>query len=420
MHLSFTGPGVRDPWEVPGLLCSSGAFGIVTLPAAFYPRVKLTQDRAELQDWYRQAMRKRIERLCALREGLEAVDGAACDAARKIAQALRGSGATFGFPDLSAVSAIVETSTDADLLRRVEGLITELRILTVPDGTFVPFRAEWLARAAGIRGRGSDLEGVGDVSEAWDTAVRLWDVDPATLAVRVGHYFGLEVADLANASRSAVRLVPEALMMAGRVVPLSEDSVTITVAISEPTSLPMELELQRLTSRQPIFAVAPPGALDVALAEIFNTPVASEAPHTAGPVRPTHDQSDTRDREILVVDDEPAARLLVSTLLRKRGYRVLEAEDGVAALEVMKSNEGMIGLVVADLNMPEMDGLELMWELRDNAAWGRVPVIIVTGELDEILETQLMEEGADDYIRKPVDPRLFLARVEATIRRSEG
>lgn len=143
------------------------------------------------------------------------------------------------------------------------------------------------------------------MSEAWDTAVRLWDVDPATLAVRVGHYFGLEVADLANASRSAVRLVPEALMMAGRVVPLSEDSVTITVAISEPTSLPMELELQRLTSRQPIFAVASPGALDVALdvalAEIFNTPVISEAPHTAGPVRPTHDQSDTRDKEILVV-----------------------------------------------------------------------------------------------------------------------
>jgi len=182
----------------------------------------------------------------------------------------------------------------------------------------------------------------------------------------------------------------------------------------------MELELQRLTSRQPIFAVAPPGALDVALAEIFNTPVISEAPHTAGPVRPTHDKSGTRDKEILVVDDEPAARLLVRTLLSKRGYRVLEAEDGVAALEVMKSNEGMIGLVVADLNMPEMDGLELMWELRDNAAWGRVPVIIVTGELDEILETQLMEEGADDYIRKPVDPRLFLARVEATIRRSEG
>ena len=90
-------------------------------------------------------------------------------------------------------------------------------------------------------------------------------------------------------------------MMAGRVVPLSEDSVTITVAISESTSLPMELELQRLTSRQPIFAVASPGALDVALAEIFNTPVISEAPHTAGPVRPTHDQSDTRDKEILVV-----------------------------------------------------------------------------------------------------------------------
>ena len=74
----------------------------------------------------------------------------------------------------------------------------------------------------------------------------------------------------------------------------------------------------------------------------------------------------------------------------------------------------------AGLSRPGRDGLGRRWKLRDKAAWGRVPVIIVTGELDEILETQLMEEGADDYIRKPVDPRLFLARVEATIRRSEG
>jgi DNA-binding response OmpR family regulator len=73
---------------------------------------------------------------------------------------------------------------------------------------------------------------------------------------------------------------------------------------------------------------------------------------------------------------------------------------------------------VADLNMPKMDGLELIWELRDLEAQGPLAVIVVTGEVDEVLETQLMEEGADDYIRKPIDPRLFLARVEATIRRT--
>ena len=68
--------------------------------------------------------------------------------------------------------------------------------------------------------------------------------------------------------------------------------------------------------------------------------------------------------------------------------------------------------------MPRMDGLELIWELRDTSAWKHLPVIVVTGEEDEILETQLLEEGADDYVRKPVDPRLFLARVESTLRRT--
>ncbi len=81
---------------------------------------------------------------------------------------------------------------------------------------------------------------------------------------------------------------------------------------------------------------------------------------------------------------------------------------------------GSIGLVVADLNMPRMDGLELIWELRADERRSRLPVIVVTGEVDEILETQLLEEGADDYIRKPLDPRLFLARVEATLRRHEA
>lgn len=120
---------------------------------------------------------------------------------------------------------------------------------------------------------------------------------------------------------------------------------------------------------------------------------------------------------VLVVDDEPSARLLVRALLEKRGFDTVEAADGVEALEVIRQHDH-IGLAVVDLNMPRMDGLELIWELRDARAWADLPVIVVTGESDEILETQIMEEGADDYIRKPLDPRLFLARVEATLRRA--
>jgi DNA-binding response OmpR family regulator len=76
--------------------------------------------------------------------------------------------------------------------------------------------------------------------------------------------------------------------------------------------------------------------------------------------------------------------------------------------------------VVADLNMPEMDGLELLWEMRADPDLSHIPVIVLTGETDEILETKLIEEGADDYVCKPLDPRLFLARVGATIRRADA
>jgi CheY-like chemotaxis protein/HPt (histidine-containing phosphotransfer) domain-containing protein len=378
----------------------------------------VTRDRAEIRSWYQQAMLRRVDELRGLRESLEAGDGAACDAAREIGQALRGSGATFGFPDLTSVATIVETSADADVLRRVEGLISELRVLTAPDGVPGTFSAEWLARAADLPDSVAALDGARDVADAWDAVSRASGMDGSALAERVAERLGLEIADLGSRGRSALRLVPEALLAAGRVVPLREDSVTITVATAEPTCLPMELELERLTGRRPVFVVAPPEALDAVLAEILDAPMRPEGRPSRGPVRPTLDQADLRNQGILVVDDEPSARLLVRTLLEKRGYHVVEAGDGLEALEIMAADEP-IGLVIVDLNMPRMDGLELMWELRDAHDRKRLPIIVVTGEVDEILETQLMEEGADDYIRKPVDPRLFLARVEATFRRAE-
>jgi len=121
---------------------------------------------------------------------------------------------------------------------------------------------------------------------------------------------------------------------------------------------------------------------------------------------------------VLIVDDDPGALLLARKVLLKGGYEVEEAGDGVEALERLGSEQG-ISLVVVDLNMPRLDGLELIWEIRAREGGPRIPIIVVTGETDEVLETKLIEEGADDYIRKPLDPRLFLARVAATIRRAE-
>lgn len=378
----------------------------------------MTRDRAGLRDWYRQAMRRRIAELTVLRRRIEDGDPLACDRARQVAEALRGSGATFGFPELSKVAGLVEHSTNDDILRRVEGLVGELHHIAREEEEAPTVSTGWLLRSAGVDEDPDALsEGAPDVAAAWRRVQDRSGLDAAALTDRISRRLGIAVADFGARSRAALRLVPEALVARGRIVPLAEDTFTITVATAEPTSLPTEIELKRLTGRRPVFVVAPPGEIEEVLGELLGP--AESTPATA-PVRPTVDGSDSlgeHERAVLVVDDEPSARLLARRVLEKRGFDVLEAGDGVEALQVMESRPA-VRLVVADLNMPRMDGLELMWELRDIERWQTLPVIVVTGEVDAILETQLMEEGADDYIRKPVDPRLLLARVEATIQRA--
>ena len=375
----------------------------------------MTLDREDLKRWYREAMQRRLVELRGFRRDLRAGEPSAYNAARAVAQALRGSGATFGYPDLSAAAAQVESAADSAVLRMTEGLIEHVRHLSAGEGASDSLGAEWLVLAAG--GDGGEGEGFPDVEAAWQGVSEGHNLGQEELARRVVELFGLRSADLSSPSRAALRLVPEALIRNELVLPLSEDSETITVATADPTSLDVEMELRRLTGRTPCFVVATPGALGRAVAAAFD----AGATPTTGSARPTRkrvsDGEDATER-VLIVDDEPAARLLARTLLEKGGYDVEEAGDGLEALEVLNATVP-VALVVADLNMPRMDGLELIWEMRASEDWTRVPVIVVTGESDEVLETKLMEEGAADYIRKPLDPRLFLARVTATIRRFE-
>lgn len=378
----------------------------------------MTRDRRELRSWYREAMLSRIDELVGLRPEVEEGSSSACDRLRTVGQALRGSGGTFGFPGLSAVAGLVETTTDAQALRRLEGLLVELRGLVGELRGEVDRIFEWLARCpvsgAGLSVADLDerLRGIATVEAAWATVGRISGQDGASLAEAVADRFGLDVAVLGEPSRAARRLVPEAFMTSAGVVPLAEDPRTITVATADPVSLPVELELERLTGRRPVYAVASPSAIEVVLGTVVDGPE-DEASYLGEGVA----GSAAGPTSVLVVDDEESARVLVRSLLEKRGFATVEASDGLEALDVIRRRED-VALAVVDLNMPRMDGLELMWRLRDAREWAGLPVIIVTGDNDEILETQIMEEGADDYIRKPVDPRLFLARVEATLRRA--
>ncbi|HUX37826.1 MAG TPA: response regulator transcription factor [Rectinemataceae bacterium] len=121
------------------------------------------------------------------------------------------------------------------------------------------------------------------------------------------------------------------------------------------------------------------------------------------------------DRQlILVADDEARMRRLVGDYLRRDGYAVLEAADGIEALSIFSSKPG-IDLVVLDVMMPGMDGWVTLRELKGRS---QVPVILLTARSQEEDEVFGLGLGSDDYIRKPVSPRILVARIAALLRRS--
>lgn len=115
---------------------------------------------------------------------------------------------------------------------------------------------------------------------------------------------------------------------------------------------------------------------------------------------------------ILVVDDEPAVADLLVYNLRKAHYDVLTAADGRAALRL--ANESKPDLILLDLMLPEVDGLDVCRELRKAS---RVPVIMITARGEELDRVLGLEIGADDYVTKPFSVRELLARVKAVLRR---
>lgn len=116
---------------------------------------------------------------------------------------------------------------------------------------------------------------------------------------------------------------------------------------------------------------------------------------------------------ILVVDDEKAIRALLRLYLTEAGYTVAEASDGQAALSQVR--QGGIDLVLLDLMLPEVDGLDVCRTLRDSNTY--VPIIMITARDDEASRVAGLEIGADDYVTKPFSPREVVARVRAVLRR---
>jgi DNA-binding response OmpR family regulator len=118
---------------------------------------------------------------------------------------------------------------------------------------------------------------------------------------------------------------------------------------------------------------------------------------------------------ILVVDDEPRIVQLVRDYLQHGGFTVLVASDGQAALRTART--GRPDLVILDLGLPGLDGLDVARALRRD---GEVPIIMLTARTEETDKLVGLELGADDYLTKPFSPKELVARVRAVLRRAEG
>lgn len=123
-------------------------------------------------------------------------------------------------------------------------------------------------------------------------------------------------------------------------------------------------------------------------------------------------------QKVLVVDDEPDILELLVYNLEKEGYEVETAANGIEAIEVAK--RFLPGLIVMDIMMPKMDGIEAAHQIKKLAEFKNVYLLFLTARSEEYSEVAAFELGADDYIAKPIKPRALMSRINAVFRRERA
>ncbi|MFN1835561.1 response regulator transcription factor [Balneola sp. MJW-20] len=123
------------------------------------------------------------------------------------------------------------------------------------------------------------------------------------------------------------------------------------------------------------------------------------------------------EQTILVVDDEKDLLDLIEYNLKKEGFKVLKAENGEQGIE--KAREHKPDLVLLDIMMPKMDGLEAVEIMRKDDDLRNIPIIFLTARSDEKTEVEGLDKGGDDYITKPISTTKLISRIKAVMRRFE-
>ena len=118
---------------------------------------------------------------------------------------------------------------------------------------------------------------------------------------------------------------------------------------------------------------------------------------------------------ILIVDDEELIRNVIKTYCINEGYKVIEAENGIKAIDAVSENNN-IDLIILDIMMPKMDGFEALKKIKEIKD---IPVIMLSARKEEIDKLSSFNLGVDDYVTKPFSPKELMARVKAILKRSE-
>lgn len=118
-------------------------------------------------------------------------------------------------------------------------------------------------------------------------------------------------------------------------------------------------------------------------------------------------------KKVLIVDDCRTTRKLISYIVKELGHEILNASNGVEALETMAANS--VDLLVTDLNMPQMDGFELSSRLRKNGSYKDLPIIMITTEGSEEDRRMGKEAGITTFMTKPVSPHLLVKEIKKLI-----
>lgn len=339
---------------------------------------------SDFSTFYRDALGARASALRAALDGLQDSPADSAAAIRRIAHALRGSGGTYGFPEISAAAGVVEDATPGDLGEATRRLLDVVngtalsatavqRVLVVDDdptlALIVVAVLESIGASVHVAGTGADAE-VALAHNTYDLIIldlQLPDTDGRALLLRLK-------------DREATARVPIAILSA------STNSTTKSecYAIGADAFIPKPFD---------------PAEFAQGIGALLRRSARVSAKTAVDP-----------GRRVVLVEDDDLVSALVTHRLTRAGFEVTLFADGHVAME--KIAESAPGLVILDVKIPGTDGFEVLRRLREMAAFQKTPVIMLTALGNEKDVVRAFELGASDYMTKPFSPAELLARVQ--------